>query len=159
MLKKSFALCLLLCATTHSYAASAPIGLTFGAAIKTVSKMNTAADRSRVDIVAEGAGALTAQDRTIHFYVLCSVVDTLTGTKQIDGAGDCELKSTAGGTAYLHFRSDPGYGDRGHVSVDGATGDFAGIEGSVAVDVSVNPGKVGKPVFFVEGRPDPVKQQ
>jgi len=159
MLKKSFALCLLLCASTHSYAASTPTGLTVGAAIKTVSKMNTAADRSRVDIVAEGAGALTAQDRTIHFYVLCSVVDTLAGTKQIDGAGDCELRSTVGGTAYLHFRSDPGYGDRGRVSVDGGTGDFAGIEGSVAVDVSVNPGKVGKPVFFVEGRPGPVKQQ
>lgn len=159
MLKKSLALCLLLCAITHSYAAGDPIVLTVGAAIKTTSRMNIAADRSRVDIIAEGAGALTAQGRTVRFYALCSVVDTLTGTRQIDGAGDCELKSTAGGVAYLHFRSDAGHGDRGQVSVDGGTGDFAGIDGKVAVEVSVNPGKVGKPVFFIEGRTDPAMQQ
>ena len=154
MLKKTLTLCLLLCAASHSYAASAPVALNFGAAIKNTSRMNIAADRSRVDIVAEGAGALTAQGRTIRFYTLCSVVDTLAGTTQVDGAGDCELKSTAGGTAYLHFRSEPNHGDRGVVAINGGSGDFAGIEVKLAVEVTVNPGKVGKPVFYVETRPD-----
>jgi hypothetical protein len=152
MLKKTLALCAFLSLTAHSYAAGDHIGLRVGAAVKTTSRMNIGPDRARVDIVAEGAGALTSRGTTVRFYALCSVVDTLVGTRQVDGAGDCELRSTGGGVAYLHFRSDPDHGDRGRMTIDGGSGDFAGIHGEVAVDVSVNPSKVGKPVFFVEDR-------
>lgn len=152
-MKTNLALSLLLFLCTQTYAAGAPISVTLGAAIKSSSRLNIAPDRSRVAILAEGAGAITTQGRTVHFYALCSVVDTLAGTKQVEGGGDCELKSTGGGVAYLHFQSDADHGDRGQISLDGGTGDFAGIEGKVAVEVSVNPTKVGKPVFFVEDRP------
>lgn len=159
MIKKSLALSLLLSLAAQSHAAGGHIGFTLGAAIKNMSRLNVTADRSRVDILAEGAGAITAQGRTVRFYALCSVVDTLAGTKQVDGGGDCELKSTGGGVAYLHFQGDADHADRGKISLEGGTGDFAGIEGSVAVEVSVNPTKVGKPVFFVEDRPTSPAQQ
>lgn len=147
---KYFAPALLFLFASLSHASNDPIGFTLGAAIKSTSRVDIAADRSRVDLVAEGAGAITSQGRTVHFYALCSVVDTLAGSKQIDGAGDCELKSTGAGTGYLHFHGDAEHADRGTITLQGGTGDFAGIEGSVAVEVSVNPPKVGKPVFFVE---------
>lgn len=150
MSKKYLAPALLFLLVSLGHAANEPIGFTLGAAIKSTSRVNIAADRSRVDLVAEGAGVITSQERTVHFYALCSVVDTLAGSKQIDGAGDCELKSTGTGMGYLHFHGAAEHADRGTITLQGGTGDFAGIEGSVAVEVSVNPPKVGKPVFFVE---------
>lgn len=152
MLKKYLAPALLLLFVPLSHAANDPIRFTLGAVIKNSSRLSIAADRSRVDIVVEGAGTLTAQGKTVHFYALCSVADTLAGTQQVDGSGDCELKSTGTGVGYLHFRSDADHGDRGTMTLQGGTGDFADVEGSVAVEVSVNPSKVGKPVFFVEDR-------
>ncbi len=137
----------------HAAGANDVTGFTLGAVVKNMSRVSIGADHARVDIVAEGAGAITAQGKTVHFYAMCNVVDTLAGTKQVDGAGDCELKSTGTGVGYLHFRSDADHGDRGTVALQGGTGDFADLAGSVPVDVSVNPAKVGKPVFYVENRP------
>ncbi|MEM5386555.1 hypothetical protein VSR68_23545 [Paraburkholderia phymatum] len=74
------------------------------------------------------------------------------GPRQIDGVGDCELKSTAGGVAYFHFQSDTEHGDRGRIFIRGGTGDFADVEGTIDVEVTVNPAKVGVPVVLVEGR-------
>lgn len=153
MLKQSLALCLLLLAA-QTHAASDSLHITIGGAIKNSSRMNTAPDRSRIDILVEGAGVIKASSKTVHFYALCDVVDTLAGTKQVDGSGDCELKSTAGGVAYVHYRGDAEHADRGQISIDGGTGDFTGISGSVAVEASVNPVKVGKAVFLLEDLAD-----
>ncbi|CAB3778378.1 hypothetical protein LMG28688_00578 [Paraburkholderia caffeinitolerans] len=158
MTKKSLALSLLLSLAVQAHAASAPIHLTLGGAIKNSSRMNITPERSRIDVLVEGAGVITAQGKTVRFYALCNVIDTLDGTKQVEGAGDCELKSTAGGVAYLHYRGDAEHADRGRISIESGTGDFAGISGSVAVEASVNPTKVGKPVFLMEDQRDSASQ-
>lgn len=150
MKKRSLTMCVLLAIAAQAHAASDPIRLTIGGMVKDSSRMNIAPERTRIDILVEGAGVITAQGKTVRFYALCKVVDTLAGTKQIDGAGDCELKSTAGGVAYLHYRGDAEYADRGQIAIDGGTADFSGIAGTVAVAASVSPSKVGKAVFLME---------
>ncbi|MCP3708852.1 hypothetical protein M3I54_17960 [Paraburkholderia sp. CNPSo 3274] len=83
---------------------------------------------------------------------------TATMRDPVEGAGDCELKSTGGGVAYLHYRGDAEHADRGQISIEGGAGDFAGISGSVAVEASVNPTKVGKAVFLMEDQRDSARQ-
>lgn len=158
MMKKTLTVSLLLSLAVHAYADSAPIHLTIGGAVKNSSRMNITPERSRIDVLVEGAGVITAQGKTVRFYALCNVVDTLDGTKQIEGAGDCELKSTGGGVAYLHYKGDAEHADRGQISIESGTGDFAGISGSVAVEASVNPTKVGKAVFLMEDQRDSAGQ-
>ncbi len=65
-----------------------------------------------MNIIVEGAGKMVAQGESMHFYVTCAIVDTLSGKEVIDGVGDCEFKSTEGNTLYGHFQTIPGHGDR-----------------------------------------------
>lgn len=158
MMKTTLIASLLLSLAAYAHAASAPIHLTIGGAVKNSSRMNITPERSRIDVLVEGAGVITAQGKTVRFYALCNVIDTLDGTKQVEGAGDCELKSTGGGVAYLHYKGDAEHADRGEISIASGTGDFAGITGSVAVEASVNPTKVGKAVFLMENQRDSASQ-
>ncbi|WP_433705254.1 hypothetical protein [Paraburkholderia sacchari] len=158
MMKKTLIASLLLSLVAHAHAAGTPIHLTIGGAIKNSSRMNITPERSRIDVLVEGAGVITAQGKTVRFYALCNVIDTLDGTKQVEGGGDCELKSTGGGVAYLHYKGDAEHADRGQISIESGTGDFAGISGSVAVEASVSPTKVGKAVFLMENQRDSASQ-
>jgi hypothetical protein len=115
-----------------------------------MSEVPIAPGKSTLSIIAEGAGKLVAQNEAIRFSILCTIVDTLMAKEVVEGVGDCELKSPEGGTLYAHFQTAPGYGDRGRVTFNDGSKNFARITGSVPVVVSVNPAKVGKMVFFVE---------
>lgn len=134
---------------THAQASEEPT-LTIGGAAKSMDKSVTPNGETAISIVSEGAGKLTVDGRTVHFYALCKITDRLEGKKVVDGVGDCELGSTAGGTASAHFQTSAGHGDRGHLSFSDGSKDFAAITARVPVVVTVNPGSVGKPVFLVE---------
>jgi len=140
----------LLATLPPAQAAESEITLQIGAAVKNVSEVRTAPGQSTLSIVAEGAGKISLGGETVRFHVLCTMLDTLNAKEVIAGVGDCEFKSTEGGTIYAHFQTIPGYGDRGHLTFSGGTQDFAKISGPVPIEVTVNPTRIGKMVFFVE---------
>lgn len=125
-------------------------GLNIGAAIKTMSTVETAPGKASLSIVAEGAGKIAAAGETLRFHGVCTIVDTLEGKQITAGSGDCEFTSLAGAKLYARFQTLPGLGDRGHLAFSGGTREFAAISGSLPVVVTVNPTLVGKPVFFLE---------
>ena len=105
----------------------------------------------KFDIATEGAGKLTTNGVTIRYHMLCETLDTIADKKVIDGVGDCHLTATDGGEIDGHFQTIPGRGDRGHFTFKPGTKSFANVQGSVPVDITVNPYKVaGKFVYFVE---------
>ncbi|MRV74457.1 hypothetical protein GJ700_22365 [Duganella sp. FT92W] len=132
--------------------AQEPVRLAIGATTRHMTEIAAGPNRSRLHLVIEGAGRLTLQGATVRFHAQCAIADTVVDKKIVEGVGDCELKSTAGGAVSAHFQTIPGSGERGHLSFSGGSKDFARVDGKVAVDVTVNPARVGKPVFFVESR-------
>lgn len=140
----------LLAAFSEAQAAEPEVTLQVGAAVKNISEVHIAPGKSTLSIVAEGAGRIVAHGEVKRFSALCTIVDTLAAKEVVTGVGDCEFKSTEGDTLYAHFQTLPGYGDRGRFTFSDGSGNFARISGSVPVEVSVNPAKVGKMVFFVE---------
>jgi hypothetical protein len=141
---------ILLAALSQAHAADAPISLEIGAAVKNVSEVHIATGTSTLSLVAEGAGKLMAQGDSVHFYALCTITDTLKEKKVVAGNGDCEFQTTDGGILYAHFQTIPGHGDQGQMTLKGGSQNLERFNGNVPVEVTVNPAKVGKMVFFAE---------
>lgn len=132
-----------------AHAAAPAFQLSAGIAAKSVHEVATAPGHSKLNIVAEGAGGIDAAGTRIRFFTQCAVTDTLAANKVVAGQGDCEFKSPAGDVAYARFETTPGRGDHGSLTFTGGTGAFAGL-GAIMVDVTINPGTVGKMVFYIE---------
>ncbi|MBK5351434.1 hypothetical protein JFU37_02680 [Pseudomonas sp. TH41] len=142
---------LILCATfSQAQAADSPITLEFGAAVKNVSEVNVASGTSSLNMIAEGAGKLVSQGESVRFYALCAITDTLKGKAVVAGLGDCEFKTTDGGVLYAHFQTTPGHGDQGQITLSGGSQNLERFNGIVPIEITVNPAKVGKLVFFAE---------
>ncbi|MEN5315877.1 hypothetical protein [Pseudomonas koreensis] len=124
--------------------------LDIGAAIKSMSSVDVALGGSSLSIIAEGAGRIENEGKTVHFHAMCNIVDTLEGKRVVAGSGDCELSAIGGAKLYARFQTLPGIGDRGHLTLSGGTQEFSAFSGSLPVQVTVNPMLIGKPVFFLE---------
>jgi hypothetical protein len=150
-MKSTWVPVLILCAAfSQAQAADAPITLELGAAVKNVSEVNTAEGSSSLNMIAEGAGKLVSQGETVRFYALCAITDTLKGKAVVAGFGDCEFKTTDGGVLYARFQTTPGHGDQGEITLSGGSQSLERFNGVVPVEITVNPAKVGKMVFFAE---------
>ncbi len=125
-------------------AADKPV-ISIGAAARIINEVATGAGQSRLHIVLEGAGRIGAA----RIWAQCAVIDTVVDKKIVAGKGDCEFRSTQGELVFAAFETDPGVGDRGKLVFSGGLGRLANL-GSVPVEVSVNPHRVGKQVFYVE---------
>jgi hypothetical protein len=150
-MKSALVTILALCAgLSQAQAAETSINFELGAAVKNVSEVHIAPGKSTLNMIAEGAGKLTSQGESVRFYALCTIADTLAAKEVVAGVGDCELKTTDGGTLYANFQTVPGHGDRGQITLSGGSQNLERFNGSVPVEITVNPAKVGKMVFFVE---------
>lgn len=154
---RSLLLTVLLAASSHALAAAPPVNFDLGATIRHHAEMGAPDGKSNMSFFAEGAGKMQVRGANVHFYVSCNGLDRYASKKLVDGVADCEFVSTKGGKVYAHFQkifaADGEWQQRGHFVFSGGSEDFAGVEGSVPVFVSVNPPMVGKLVFFVEGGP------
>lgn len=141
---------ILFSALSQAHAAEAPISLELGAAVKNVTEVRIATGTSTLSMTAEGAGKLVAQGDPVRFYALCTITDTLKEKKVVAGNGDCEFTTTDGGILYAHFQTIPEHGDRGQLTLSGGGQNLERFNGNVPIEVTVNPAKVGKMVFFAE---------
>lgn len=131
-------------------AAEPGVHITIGAATKSMTEVAIAPGQTSLALIIEGAGRITTAAGTLRVHGLCTITDTLHERKVVNGRGDCEFRSTRGEVGYARFETDPGLGDRGRMVFSGGQGRFAGL-GSIPVEVSVNPYKVGgKSVFLIE---------
>ena len=150
-MKSALVTILALCAgLSQAQATETSINFELGAAVKNVSEVHIAPGKSTLNMIAEGAGKMTSQGESVRFYALCTIADTLAEKEVVSGAGDCEFKTTDGGTLYANFQTIPGHGDRGQITLTGGGQNLEHFNGSVPVEITVNPAKVGKMVFFVE---------
>jgi len=154
---RALLLTVLLAASSHALAATPAVNFDLGAVIKHHAEVAAADGKSNMSFFAEGAGKMQVQGEDVRFYVSCNGLDRYASKKLVDGVADCEFISTKGGKVYAHFQkvfaANGDWQQRGHFVFSGGSQDFAGVDGSVPVYVSVNPPAVGKLVFFVEGGP------